>query len=102
MFQRAAETMPADERAALQQELLDTLVTRLKASDNPYWQHKLDGVEGSSLESLPFTVKAELRDAYPFGTLRFELLCAPRETADDSHRAGRSSATSPTEGVWVS
>jgi phenylacetate-CoA ligase len=86
MFQRAAETMPADERAALQQELLDTLVTRLKASDNPYWQHKLDGVEGSSLESLPFTVKAELRDAYPFGTLAVPLADTVRIHASSGTR----------------
>src|SRR5439155_20598956 len=69
MFQPAVETMSTDERAALQQERLDALVSRLRACDVRYWQEKLAGVECAELEALPFTEKRELRDAYPFGTL---------------------------------
>jgi len=66
MFQPAAETMPAEERATLQRERLEALVARLKASGSPYWEEKLAGAD---LDALPFTTKKELRDAYPFGTL---------------------------------
>ena len=86
MFQPSVETMPAEERAALQQERLGALVTRLKASDNPYWQQKLAGVEGSELESLPFTAKAELRDHYPFGTLAVPLADTVRIHASSGTR----------------
>jgi len=86
MFQPSVETMAAQERAALQQERLDALVTRLKSSDNPYWQQKLDGVAGSELQSLPFTVKAELRDHYPFGTLAVPLADTVRIHASSGTR----------------
>src|SRR5580765_8719321 len=86
MFQPSVETMPAEERAALQEQRLDALVTRLKSSDNPYWQQKLAGVEVSELESLPFTVKAELRDQYPFGTLAVPLADTVRIHASSGTR----------------
>jgi phenylacetate-CoA ligase len=86
MFQPSVETMPAEERAALQEQRLDALVTRLKSSDNPYWQQKLAGVEVSELESLPFTVKAELRDHYPFGTLAVPLADTVRVHASSGTR----------------
>jgi phenylacetate-CoA ligase len=86
VFQPSVETMPAEERAALQQRRLDTLVARLKSSDNPYWQQKLAGVEGSELESLPFTEKAELRDRYPFGTLAVPLADTVRIHASSGTR----------------
>jgi phenylacetate-CoA ligase len=42
--------------------------------DSPYWRQKLDGVSPDDpLEALPLTTKAELRDAYPFGTLAADL-----------------------------
>jgi phenylacetate-CoA ligase len=67
MFQPDLEAMPAEERRALQERRLDALLSRLKGLPSEYWREKLRGVDG--LESLPFTTKSELRDAYPFGTL---------------------------------
>src|SRR4029078_12970872 len=55
MFQPSVETMPAEERAALQLERLGALVTRLRSSDNPYWQRKLDGVAGGGGAALART-----------------------------------------------
>jgi phenylacetate-CoA ligase len=83
VFQPAAETMPTEERHALQQERLAALVERLKASDSPYWQEKL---AGASLDDLPFTTKAELRDQYPFGTLAVPLAEAVRLHASSGTR----------------
>jgi phenylacetate-CoA ligase len=87
MFQPAVETMPAEERAVLQQQRLEALVDRLKANGSPYWQEKLAGVDGAELESLPFTVKAELRDAYPFGTLAVPLADTVRVHASSGTRS---------------
>jgi len=67
VFQPELETMPVDERRAVQQQRLGALLTRLRAVPSEYWREKLRGVDG--LESLPFTTKSELRDGYPFGTL---------------------------------
>ena len=61
--------MPAEERRTLQERRLAELIARLKAARVPYWEKKLADVEGAELEALPFTSKAELRDAYPYGTL---------------------------------
>jgi phenylacetate-CoA ligase len=73
MFQPAVETMPAEERVAFQQRRLEELLARLKVSCSPYWQEKLAGVEAAELETLPFTSKQELRDAYPYGSLAVDL-----------------------------
>jgi phenylacetate-CoA ligase len=86
MFQPSVETMSADERATLQQERLVALVARLKASDSEYWRAKLAGVEGAELEVLPFTVKAELRDLYPFGALAVPLADTVRIHASSGTR----------------
>lgn len=73
MFQPELETMPGERRAALQSERLSALVERLRALPSRYWRAKLDGVGAvagvEDLTALPFTVKAELRDGYPFGML---------------------------------
>ena len=61
--------MPPEERRALQKRRLEEVLARLRASTSPYWREKLAGVDGGELESLPFTSRPELRDAYPFGTL---------------------------------
>src|SRR6266542_2373798 len=67
------------ERAALQLERFVGLVRRLKKSESPYWQEKLrevdpDGLHGiEDITRLPFTVKSELRDTYPFGMLAVPL-----------------------------
>jgi phenylacetate-CoA ligase len=90
MYQPELETMSHDAKRQLQSERLASLVDRLRAGTNPYWQEKLGGV--GSIESidqitaLPFTVKSELRDGYPFG-----MLAVPIE---DCNRIHASSGTS--------
>ena len=61
LFQPELETQSPDERAALQVRRLRELLTRLGREPDV------------SLAEQPFTVKAELRDAYPFGLLRVPL-----------------------------
>jgi phenylacetate-CoA ligase len=81
MFDRAAETMPRGDLNALQLARLKTAIAR--AYDRvPPVRRKLDaaGVSPAHLKSLadlkrfPFTMKADLRDNYPFG-----LFAVPRE-----------------------
>ena len=80
-FERAAETMPRNELKALQLSRLKTTVERAY-NKVPHYKRKFDaaGVKPSDLKSLadlarfPFTVKADLRDNYPFG-----LFAVPRE-----------------------
>jgi phenylacetate-CoA ligase len=70
VFQRELEAQPPEERAELQRERLRALVRRLLTLDSRYWRAKLRGLdEHAELAELPFTVKSELRDTYPFGTL---------------------------------
>jgi phenylacetate-CoA ligase len=84
MFDRAAETMARDELAALQLHRLKRTVARAYA-EVPQVRAKLDaaGVRPDRIATLadvvrlPFTVKADLRDNYPFGLFavpRAELL----------------------------
>jgi phenylacetate-CoA ligase len=70
VFQRELEAQPPEERAELQRERLRALVRRLLTLDSRYWRAKLHGIdEHAALAELPFTVKSELRDEYPFGTI---------------------------------
>ncbi|MDP9495690.1 MAG: phenylacetate--CoA ligase [Actinomycetota bacterium] len=74
MHAPTVETLPAANLRQLQEEQLGSLLTRLGESESQWWAAKLAGVDvtRSSLEdipSLPFTVKSEFRDAYPFGML---------------------------------
>jgi phenylacetate-CoA ligase len=81
MFDRAAETMARDELEALQLRRLQATVARAYAKV-PYMRQKLDaaGVKPEQIETLadlvriPFAVKTDLRDNYPFG-----LFAVPRE-----------------------
>jgi phenylacetate-CoA ligase len=73
VFQPRLETMPGEERAALQRARLSELLARLRRSPSPYWRDKLAGVDSDELEALPFTTKAELREHYPFGALAVPL-----------------------------
>ena len=79
MFQRDLESLDRTERSTVQGDRLRALVTRLKALDAPYWRHKLTGVDPQKIHriediaALPFTVKSELRDTYPFGMLAVPL-----------------------------
>ena len=84
MLQPAIETADVERRRTEQGERLAALVGRLAGSDSPYWRSKLDGVDPSavrgieSLPLLPFTLKAELRDTYPFGMLAVPLASCVR------------------------
>jgi phenylacetate-CoA ligase len=81
MFDRIAETMPRPDLMALQLGRLRQSIERAYAKVAPV-RRKLDaaGVTPdhiralSDIERLPFTVKADLRDNYPFG-----LFAVPRE-----------------------
>ena len=81
IFDRAAETMPRAELAALQFARLKETVARAYAKV-PHVRAKFDaaGVTPDSLKTLadlarfPFATKADLRDTYPFG-----LFAEPRE-----------------------
>ena len=73
IFQPELETMPTADRRELQGRRLASLVDRLRASDVPYWKSKLaqtgpvERIE--DVTRLPFTVKSEMRDTFPFGML---------------------------------
>jgi phenylacetate-CoA ligase len=81
MFDRAAETMPRHDLAALQLARLRQTLARAYECVAPV-RRKFDaaGVTPAQLGSLadivrfPFTAKADLRDNYPFG-----LFAVPRE-----------------------
>ena len=81
MFDRDAETMPRKALSALQTERLQQTLQRAYANV-PYCRRRFEaaGVKPDDLRGLadiarfPFTVKADLRDNYPFG-----LLAVPRD-----------------------
>ena len=81
MFDRAAEAMSTDERAALQQRRLAGLVDRLIAVDGVQGRRLREaGVQSgrditlADLAKLPTTRKQDLWDTYPFG-----MLAVPRD-----------------------
>src|SRR5687767_6745334 len=92
MFQRDIEAMPVEERRELQLERLRDLVARLTTCDSSFWRERMAGVSAADITSLddlqrlPFTVKADLRDTYPWGLLTVPL--------SDTIRAHASSGTS--------
>jgi phenylacetate-CoA ligase len=81
MFDRAAETMPRDELAGLQLRRLQQTAARAYAKV-PHVRAKFDaaGVKPEQIKTLadvarlPFSVKTDLRDTFPFG-----LFAVPRE-----------------------
>jgi phenylacetate-CoA ligase len=81
MFDRAAETMPRDELGRLQLARLQQTAARAYAGV-PHVRAKFDaaGVKPEQIKTLadvarlPFSVKTDLRDTYPFG-----LFAVPRE-----------------------
>ena len=74
MYQPGLEALAPEERAVLQRDRLRALLEHLLRAPSHYWQNKLAGIEpDAQLADLPFTVKAELRDAYPFGALAVPL-----------------------------
>ncbi len=75
-FQKDIETMSKEEKRALQSERLVKIVKYAYENQAPY-RKKMDamGVKPEDIKSiddiskLPFTVKQDLRDAYPFGMM---------------------------------
>ncbi|MDJ0924401.1 MAG: phenylacetate--CoA ligase [Acidimicrobiia bacterium] len=90
MYQPELETMGHAAKHHLQSERLIALIERLEASDVPYWQQKMAGVGSvksiNDITGLPFTVKAEMRAAFPYGMLTVPV--------DDCNRIHASSGTS--------
>src|SRR5205085_5501037 len=74
MWNRAAETMPREQLEQLQLRRLRELVLRV-GQKIPFYAERLSqaGVSSEYLDSLadlarlPFTLKSDLRDNYPFG-----------------------------------
>jgi phenylacetate-CoA ligase len=73
MYQPELETMSQGAKYQLQSERLISLVDRLKESAVPYWREKMSGVAAvksiDDITQLPFTVKSEMREAFPYGML---------------------------------
>ena len=90
MYQPELETMGREAKRKLQTERLIALVDRLQASDNPYWREKLPGVAAvesiDDITKLPFTVKSEMRDSYPYG-----MLAVPIEQCNRIHASSGTS-----------
>jgi phenylacetate-CoA ligase len=86
IFQPELETMPAEERAEEQKRRLSELISRLKQIEG-YWREKLADVSSEdAIEQLPFTVKQELLDHYPYGMLALPLEQAVRIHASSGTR----------------
>jgi phenylacetate-CoA ligase len=73
-WDRQAETLPRPELEALQMARVRACVERLQRTESSFYR-RLDGIDPASLRShddlarLPFTLKTDLRDQYPFGML---------------------------------
>lgn len=91
-FQKELETMSLDQKKVLQSERLVKMVKYVYENQKPY-RDKMDAIKlkPSDIKSiddiykLPYTVKQDLRDAYPFG-----MMARPRK---DLVRLHASSAT---------
>ena len=74
-WDRAAETMSRRDLEQLQASRVRSCLERLQNSGIRYYQERLAGIEPEKirsiddLERLPFTVKDDLREHYPFGLL---------------------------------
>ena len=90
-WDRAAETMPRPDLERLQAARVRSCLERLRISDVKFYRERLAGVDAASIRSvedlrrLPFTVKDDLREHYPFG-----LLVAPMERVIRVHASSGS------------
>ena len=72
-WDQTVETMPQEQLEQLQVSRVRSCVARLQASDVEYYRERLAGVDPGQIDSpddlshLPFTVKDDLREHYPFG-----------------------------------
>ncbi len=73
----AVETLDTDALRTLQSERLVDTLGRLRRADAPYWRAKLadvpDVTSVDEVAGLPFTVKSEFRETFPFGMLAVPL-----------------------------
>ena len=75
-FQKEIETMSADQKFVLQSERLVKMVKYVYENQKPY-RAKMDAIKlrPSDIKSikdiwkLPYTLKSDLREAYPFGMM---------------------------------
>jgi phenylacetate-CoA ligase len=90
-WDRAAETMPRPDLEQLQASRIRFCLERLHASDIEYYQKRLAGIRPEQIRSmddlkhLPFSVKDDLREHYPFG-----LFLAPRNSIVRIHASSGS------------
>ena len=99
-YQPEIETMPREELEALQLEHLQALVKRVYEKI-PFYKESFDkaGVSPEDIKSLddltklPFTVKQDMRDAYPFG-----LFAVPRKDVVRIHCSSGTTGTATVVG----
>lgn len=101
MYQPELETLSKGAKYQLQTERLVALIDRLKVSDVPYWQDKMADVPTiksiDDITKLPFTVKAELRDSFPYGMLAVPISACNRIHAS-SGTSGKPTVVAYTRG----
>jgi phenylacetate-CoA ligase len=98
IFQPEFETLERHALEALQLERLQALVERLRDANDVY-RGRLRGVAGPAslgdLAGLPFSTKADMRDAYPLG-----LLAVPEKSLARIH-ASSGTTGNPTIGAYT-
>ncbi|MDB5028930.1 MAG: phenylacetate-CoA ligase [Candidatus Eremiobacteraeota bacterium] len=98
IFQPEYETLERHALEALQLERLQTLVERLRGANEIYRERLRDAPAPGSLAdlaALPFSTKADMRDAYPLG-----LLAVPPESLARIH-ASSGTTGNPTIGAYT-
>jgi phenylacetate-CoA ligase len=74
-WDQTAETLPREQLEQLQVSRVRSCLQRLQSSEGRYYKERLDGVDPGRINSfddlsrLPFTMKDDLREHYPFGML---------------------------------
>jgi phenylacetate-CoA ligase len=72
-WDQTAETLPREQLEQLQVSRVRSCLQRLQSSEYRYYKERLDGVDPGRINSfddlsrLPFTMKDDLREHYPFG-----------------------------------
>lgn len=102
-YQPEIETMPREELEALQLERLKALVARVYEKI-PFYKESFDaaGVKPEDIQSLedlekfPFTVKQDLRDAYPF-----KMFAVPRSEVARIHCSSGTTGTATVVGYTM-
>ena len=72
-WDQTAETLPREQLEQLQVSRVRSCLQRLRSSEDRYYKERLEGVDPGRINSfddlsrLPFTMKDDLREHYPFG-----------------------------------